>query len=86
MTLIDERVGTQYYMAPECEAGAGVEITSSADLYSVGKLLWSAVTGGFAFAREAPVFQAKSMNTIKKFVLNTTSGQCLLTAMACTLG
>ena len=64
MTLVDEGVGTQNYMAPECESGAGAPITSAADLYSAGKLLWSAVTGWFAFAREAPAFQAKSMNTI----------------------
>ena len=64
VTLIDEGVGTQNYMAPECEAGSDGAITSSADLYSAGKLLWSAVTGSFAFAREAPAFRAKSMKAL----------------------
>lgn len=61
VTLIDEGVGTQNYMAPECEAGADATITSTADLYSAGKLLWSAVTGLLAFARETPAFGPKSM-------------------------
>lgn len=64
VTVVDEGVGTQNYMAPECEAGADARITSAADLYSAGKLLWSAVTGLFAFAREAPVFNAKSMKKV----------------------
>ena len=64
VTLQDEGIGTQNYMAPECEAGAETAITSAADLYSAGKLLWSAITGLFAFAREAPAFQAKSMKSI----------------------
>jgi serine/threonine protein kinase len=61
VTLVDEGVGTQNYMAPECEAGSGAAITSAADLYSAGKLLWSAVSGMLAFAREAPAFGPKSM-------------------------
>ncbi len=61
ITLNDEGVGTPNYMAPECESGAAGDITSSSDLYSAGKILWSAVTGLNAFARESAVFNMKSM-------------------------
>jgi len=64
ITLTDEGVGTQNYMAPETEAGASGEISSKADLYSAGKILWSAIANQNAFAREEPVFNAKSMHTL----------------------
>jgi serine/threonine protein kinase len=64
MTLIDEGVGTPNYMAPETESGSDQEITFKADLYSAGKLLWSAVTNQFAFARESPVFTSKSLANV----------------------
>jgi len=61
LTLIDEGVGTPNYMAPETESGSDQAITFKADLYSAGKLLWSAMTNQFAFARESPVFTSKSL-------------------------
>lgn len=61
ITLIDEGVGTVNYMAPECESGSEDVIGIGADLYSAGKILWSAITGLNAFSRESPVFNAKSM-------------------------
>jgi serine/threonine protein kinase len=64
ITLVDEGVGTPNYTAPECESGADEDITAAADIYSAGKLLWSAITNFHAFAREAPVFDAQSMNRI----------------------
>jgi serine/threonine protein kinase len=64
ITLIDEGVGTLNYMAPECESGTTQEITSRADIYSAGKILWSAITNMKAFSREAPVFNQKSMKAI----------------------
>lgn len=65
ITLVDEGVGTQYYTAPECESGFITdEITSRADIYSAGKILWSAITNQHAFAREAPAFGAKSMQSV----------------------
>ena len=64
ITLTDEGVGTPTYMAPECESGAGRPISSQADLYSAGKIVWSAVTNLHAFAREAPAFNHKSMYAI----------------------
>lgn len=64
ITLADEGVGTQNYMAPECESGAGGPVTWKSDLYSAGKILWSAMTNAQAFSREPPAFAAKSMNTL----------------------
>ncbi len=64
ITMIDEGVGSPNYMSPECESGAEGTSTIASDLYSVGKILWSAITGMRAFARENPVFDAKSMVTI----------------------
>ncbi len=62
ITLIDEGVGTVNYMAPECESGSDEVIGIGADLYSAGKILWSAITGLKAFSRENPVFTGKSMS------------------------
>ncbi len=64
VTLTDEAVGTVNYMAPECESGADENIRIGADLYSAGKILWSAITGARAFSREKPVFTTKSMSEI----------------------
>lgn len=61
ITLVDEGVGAQNYMAPECESGAEGQAGPYSDLYSVGKILWSSITGMRAFARESPVFNGKSM-------------------------
>ena len=61
ITLIDEGVGTVNYMAPECESGSDELIGIGADLYSAGKILWSAITGLNAFSRENPAFNSKSM-------------------------
>ena len=61
ITLVDEGVGAQNYMAPECESGAEGQAGPYSDLYSVGKILWSCITGRRAFARENPAFNAKSM-------------------------
>lgn len=64
ITLIDEGVGSRNYTAPECEAGAGGDATIAADFYSAGKLLWTAITNEYAFAREAPAFKYKSMSAM----------------------
>ncbi|MDP1559971.1 MAG: serine/threonine-protein kinase [Pirellulaceae bacterium] len=63
VTSIDEGIGTQNYMAPECESGAEGDITIAADFYSVGKLLWTAITNLSAFSRESPVFISKTMRS-----------------------
>lgn len=62
ITLVDEGVGTINYIAPECESGAGGVVSFKSDLYSAGKILWSAVTNQMAFAREAAVYRNKSMS------------------------
>jgi serine/threonine protein kinase len=64
ITLIDEGVGTINYMAPECESGSNERIAVGADLYSAGKILWSAITGKKAFAREKAVYTAQSLSEI----------------------
>ena len=64
ITLTDEGVGTPNYMAPECESGAEGDIGPWSDLYSAGKVLWSALVSMIAFAREAPVYNAKSMTKL----------------------
>jgi serine/threonine protein kinase len=64
ITLADEGVGTINYMAPECESGTIGNIGSHSDLYSAGKILWSAITGQRAFAREKPAFTTKSMSKV----------------------
>ena len=61
ITLVDEGLGTRNYTAPECESGASGKPSPTSDLYSAGKILWSAVTGQRAFAREDPLKGPKSM-------------------------
>lgn len=64
ITLVDEGVGTQNYMAPECESGSEGIVSSCADLYSAGKILWAAITNNNAFSRESPAFTSKSLRAI----------------------
>ena len=64
ITLSNEGVGTPNYMAPECESGAAGDPDFTADLYSAGKILWSAIANSHAFSRESSAFNAKSMKTI----------------------
>ncbi len=64
ITLLDEGIGTQNYMAPECESGSEGKTGIYSDIYSAGKILWSAITNQNAFARESNVFNAKSMRSL----------------------
>jgi serine/threonine protein kinase len=64
ITLVDEGLGTIDYMAPECGSGANGQISGKSDLYSAGKILWSAITGRKAFAREDPIWSAMSLQAI----------------------
>jgi len=64
ITLVDEAVGAANYMAPECESGAEGEASSRSDIYSAGKVLWSAMTNLMAFSRESPAFGGKSMQSV----------------------
>ena len=58
------KIGTPNYRAPECEAGTDDEITILADVYSAGKILWSALANQNAFARETPAFTTRSMKSV----------------------
>ncbi len=64
ITLTNEGVGTPDYMAPECEAGSIDEVSYKADIYSLGKLLWTLITGKRVFAREKPAFNSQNLNRI----------------------
>jgi serine/threonine protein kinase len=64
ITLVDEGVGTPNYMAPECESGAGGSVKTWSDIYSAGKLLWTAITNQFAFAREQAAFNSKALKIL----------------------
>jgi serine/threonine protein kinase len=64
LSLTDENVGTRNYAAPECEAGSATAPGTYSDLYSAGKLLWSAITSRRAFARERPAFSTHSMEVL----------------------
>ena len=64
ITSTHEGLGTRCYNAPECGAGFGTPIGIQADIYSAAKVLWSAVTGEWAFERETPVFQRCCMKTM----------------------
>lgn len=71
ITLVDEGVGTPNYMAPECESGVGKPVLCTADLYSAGKLLWSAVSNRLAFSREESVYSALSMQSLFPQIAST---------------
>jgi serine/threonine protein kinase len=64
ITLTDEGFGTRDYTAPECESGQEGAIGTHSDLYSVGKILWSAVTSRRAFAFERAGFTTLSMKEL----------------------
>ena len=64
ITLADENVGARNYTAPECEFGDDSAVGVHSDLYSAGKVLWSAITSKRAFAREEPVFANQSMESV----------------------
>lgn len=51
-TESDEVVGPRFFMAPELEAGQQLDISPSCDLYSLGKLIYFAYSGGARIFRE----------------------------------
>ena len=51
VTMVEEAVGSFRYMAPELEDGLG-SVSLSCDVYSLGKMLYFALSGGREFNRE----------------------------------
>lgn len=51
-TPTSEAVGPRYYMAPELEDGKNLDVDPSADIYSLGKLLYYMLSLGKIFSRE----------------------------------
>jgi len=58
-TMIDERVGTRYFMAPELEQGRIDDIKPSSDIYSLGKILYWLLTGKIVTRED---FMSSKMN------------------------
>jgi len=52
LTPTDEAVGPRFYMAPELEHGRNLDVDSSADIYSLGKILYWLLSGGVHLPRE----------------------------------
>ena len=50
-THADEAVGARWYMAPECEGGRTLTVGTTADIYSLGKVLYWMLAGRI-FSRE----------------------------------
>jgi serine/threonine protein kinase len=50
-THADEAVGARWYMAPECEGGRTLTVGTTADVYSLGKVLYWMLAGRI-FSRE----------------------------------
>jgi serine/threonine protein kinase len=48
-----EAVGPRFYMAPELEDGRSLDVTPTADIYSLGKILYFMLSGGRIFSRES---------------------------------
>lgn len=51
-TPTPEAVGPRLYMAPELEDGRNLDVTSAADIYSLGKILYFMLSHGRIFSRE----------------------------------
>lgn len=64
LTTEGENFGTLNYRAPECEHAVEGKIDVRSDLYSAGKILWSAMTSREVFPREVPAFTNQSMKRI----------------------
>jgi serine/threonine protein kinase len=61
VTQTDENFGTLNYRAPECAPHSGRTFSVSTDLYSAGKIVWSALTDRQVFEREKQAFSNCSM-------------------------
>lgn len=62
VTMLDEQVGSRWYMAPELAHGMADEVTPAADVYSLGKVLYWMLAGK-VFDRE--VYRAPKYDLTK---------------------
>jgi serine/threonine protein kinase len=53
ITPLDEAVGPRVFMAPEMEGGRVIDVRPAADIYSLGKVIFYMISGGFSLPREA---------------------------------
>jgi serine/threonine protein kinase len=53
ITPLDEAVGPRAFMAPEMEGGRAIDVRPTADVYSLGKLIYYMISGGKVLPREA---------------------------------
>jgi tRNA A-37 threonylcarbamoyl transferase component Bud32 len=67
LTATDEVVGPRWFMPPEAETGRLDEPTASFDVYSLGKVIWTMLSGGSArFLREGFRDEAFNLVTLLK--------------------
>ena len=64
-TLVDEAVGPWLFMAPELEDGAAQDVAPTADVYSLGKVVYWVLTGK-TFSREKHRQQPFSLVALKQ--------------------
>jgi serine/threonine protein kinase len=65
LTEVNEAVGARWYMAPELEDGLNVDVNASADVYSLGKILYWMFAGKI-FSRERHRIPQYGLTTVRR--------------------